>query len=171
MNKIINAKDFLFRKHAKTYKEYINITCNEMLKLGVLDTPFIDCEPVGKPVYAQVDFGQWVAVCPVCGGGETVMLEEPIFYCFSCANFENHGKPRTVIFPSEKEMKDIEKILLERPVVIKRGAHAIERVLNAEPTIIDKYGVLSRNWTPDQSVKDLRKENKESIKGKVNYGA
>jgi len=162
--KIINAKDYLFRKHAKTYKEYINITCNEMLKLGVLDTPFDDCEPVGKPVYAEVNRGQWLAMCPICGGAESVMSEEPIFYCFSCGNFENHGKPRDVIFPSEKDMKDIEKILLERPVVIKIGAHAIERILNAEPLITDKYGVLSRSWTPDQTVDDLLKENKESIK-------
>ena len=135
-----------------------------MLKLGVLDTPFVDCEPVGKPVYAQVDFGQWVAECPVCDGAESVMPEEPIFYCFSCGNFENHGKPRKVIFPSEKEMKDIEKILLERPVKVRRGAHEIERTLNAEPVIIDKHGVLSRTWVPGETVSDLRKENKESIK-------
>ena len=164
--RIINAKDYLFRKRAKTYKDYINITCNEMLKLGVLDTPFDDCDPVGKPVYAEVNNGQWLAVCPVCGGAESVMPEEPIFYCFSCGNFENHGKPREVIFPSDKDIKDIEKILLERPIIIKKGAHEIERITNAEPAIKDKYGLLPRSWTPDQTIKDLRRENKESLPNK-----
>ena len=137
-----------------------------MLRLGVLDTPFDDCEPVGKSVYAQVNNGQWLAICPICGGAESVMLEEPIFYCFSCGNFENHGKPREVIFPSTKDIKDIESILLERPVIIKKGAHEIERITNAEPAIKDEYGLLPRSWTPDQTIKDLRRENKESIKGK-----
>ena len=165
--RIINAKDYLFRKRAKTYKDYINITCNEMLKLGVLDTPFDDCDPVGKPVYAEVNNGQWLAVCPVCGGAESVMPEEPIFYCFSCGNFENHGKPRAVIFPSDKDIKEIEKVLLERPVIVRRGAHEIERILNAEPLVADMYGILSRSWTHDQAIDDLKKENKESLKGKV----
>ena len=161
--KIISAKDYMFREHVKTMKERINKICGEMKRRGILDTPFIDCDPIGSPVYAEVNFGQWVARCE-CGGAETVDPDEPIFYCFSCGNFDNHGKPRKVIFPSKKEMKDIETVLLERPVKIKPRSHMIERAIDATPTITDKYGVLSRSWLPGETVKHLRKENKESNK-------
>lgn len=162
MDKIINAKDYMLREGVKTIKERINKIRKEMIKRGVLDTPFIDCEPVGKPVCAEINFSQWVARCE-CGGAESVCQEEPIFYCFSCGNYENHGKPRTVIFPSKKEIKEIEEILLKRPVITRRGTHIIERTINAEPAIIDKEGVLSRSWLPGETIDDLRKEN-ESIK-------
>ena len=160
--KIINAKDYMKREHVKSMKERINKICTAMMKRGVLETPFVDCEPIGKPVYAEVNFGQWVARCQ-CGGAETIDPDEPIFYCFSCGNFDNHGKPRMVIFPSKKEIKDIETVLLKRPVIIKGGTHVIERTVNAEPVIIDDKGVLSRSWLPGETAKDLRKEN-ESIK-------
>lgn len=130
-----------------------------------METPFVDCEPVGKPVHAEVNFGQWIAQCE-CGGAESVTPDEPIFYCCSCGNYANHGKPRKVIFPSKKEIKDIETVLLKRPVIVKGGTHMIERTVNARPAIIDEKGVLSRSWKPGETVKDLRKEN-ESIKTKT----
>jgi len=159
--KIINAKDYMKREGVKSMKERINKICARMG--DTLDTPFVDCEPIGKPVYAEVNFGQWVARCQ-CGGAETVDPDEPIFYCFSCGNYENHGKPRKVIFPSKKEIKDIETVLLKRPVIVKGGTRVIERTVNAKPAIIDEKGVLSRSWIPGEPVKHLRKENKESIK-------
>lgn len=162
--KIISAKDYMFREKVKTMKEHIQKTCSEIMKRRILDTPFVDCEPVGKPVYAQVNFGQWVAQCE-CGGAESVDPDDPIFYCFSCGNYANHGKPRSVIFPSKKDVKQIEEVLLRRPVIIKRGANEIDRILNAEPAIIDKYGVLSRSWVPGETVDNLRRENNESMKG------
>jgi len=158
--KVINAQDYMKREHVNTMKERINKICKKMG--DTLDTPFVDCEPVGKPVYAEVNFGQWLAVCE-CGGAESVDPDEPIFYCFSCGNYTNHGKPRKVIFPPKKEIKDIETVLLKRPVIIKGGTHMIERTINARPAIIDNKGVLSRSWKPGETVKDLRKEN-ESIK-------
>ena len=161
--KIINAKDYMKRERVKTMKERIQKICGEMTRRGVLETPFVDCEPVGKPVYAQVNFGQWLVRCE-CNGAESVMPEEPIFYCFSCGNFANHGKPRKVIFPSKKEMKDIEEILLKRPVVAVGRTHEIERTIDARPAIVDDKGVLSRSWLPGETIDDLRKEN-ESIKG------
>ena len=165
--RIINATDYLFREKHKTIKDRIKSLCAGMVKRGLLDTPFVDCEPVGKPVFAKVNFGQWLVECE-CGGAETVHWDEAIFYCFSCGNFENHGKPREVIFPSEKERDDIERILLERPIRIKGGTNVIERTVLAIPAVKDKYGPLSRSWDPGESADDLRRENNQSLKGKVN---
>jgi len=162
--KIINAKDYMKREGVKTMKERINKICSRMVKNGSLDTPFVDCEPIGKPVYAKVNMGQWLAQCE-CGGAESVDPDEPIFYCFSCGNYENHGKPRKVIFPSKKEIMEIESVLLRRPVKVRGGTHEIERTILAEP-LVDEKGVLSRSWLPGETVDHLRKENKESIKEK-----
>jgi len=164
--RIINAKDYLFREKHKSIKDRIKSICKKMVARGVLDTPFIDCEPTGKPVFAKVNFGQWLVECE-CGGAESVHWDEPIFYCFSCGNFENHGKPRTVIFPSEKERSDIERILLERPIRMKGGTSKIERIVLAIPAIKDKFGTLSRSWDPTDTIEDLRRENNQSLKGKV----
>lgn len=163
--RIINAQDYLFRERCSDLRARYKKICSEMMKRNVMETPFVDCEPVGKPVHAEVNFGQWIAQCE-CGGAESVHWDEPIFYCCSCGNYANHGKPRAVIFPSKKEIKDIETVLLKRPVIVKGGTHMIERTVNARPAIIDEKGVLSRSWIPGETVKDLRKEN-ESIKAKV----
>jgi len=166
MDKIINAKDYLFREGYKTIKERIIKECGKRTRKGLLETPFVDCEPLGKPVFAKVNFGQWLVECE-CGGAETVHWDEPIFYCFSCGNYNNHGKPREVIFPTQKEITEIEKLLLLRPVITRGGPAMIERVIGGMPSIKDKYGPLSRSWDPGQTEDDLREENK-SIKGKVN---
>jgi len=157
--KIINAKDYMLREGVKTVKERIKKICGEMIKRGVLDTPFIDCEPVGKPVFAEVNHGQWVAKCE-CNGAETVDPDEPMFYCFSCGNVDNHGKPRKVIFPSEKEIKDIERELLKRPIKSASGTHYIERIVNGSIKM-QGNGELPRVWIPGETVKDLLNQNKE----------
>ena len=163
MDKIITAKDYAAREGVKTITELIRKTSNEMVRRHVLDTPFDDSEVVGKPVNAEIDWGQWIARCE-CGGAETVDPDEPIFYCFSCGNYDNHGKPRPVIFPKLKEREQIEREILKRPVKITKGTHMIERLTNAVPQVFDmvdgKLMPLSRSWAPQESVKEIVKQNK-----------
>lgn len=160
MDKIINALDYAEREGHKTVRKMYIAWCREMSKKFRLSTPFVDCEPVGKQVKAEVNSGQWVARCE-CGGAEAVCEKEPIFYCRTCGNYENKGKPRKVKFP--KEVQEIEILLLKRPVKQMRGIHYIERLLYAEPLAFDKLGVLTRSWDASETIKDLEKQN-EAIK-------
>lgn len=161
MDKIITAKDYAKRAGFKTVTEYIQNLC---LKKGrLIDTP-MEGEPTGE-VVAEINWGRWIAKCPDCNGAEDVDPDEPIFYCFSCGNYKNRGKPRKVKFPSKKVREEIEAELLKRPVEIKSGANEIDRLVNAQPKIKDKDGVLSRCWTPGETVGDLKKQNK-AINGK-----
>lgn len=60
-------------------------------------------EPKKKtpPVMAFVNHGRWVANCE-CGGCEVVDRKDPVFMCFSCANFgAGEGELRPVIFPDD----------------------------------------------------------------------
>lgn len=72
----------------------------------------------GDPVVSQVHEGRWVALCE-CGGAEVVDPEEPYFYCFSCHNVINGGRPRPVDFPAQ--WRAIERTLLARPKATQRG--------------------------------------------------
>lgn len=161
MDKIINALDYAQREGYKTVKQHTIAWCKNMNKRFKLATPFVDCEPIGKHVKAEVNFGQWIANCE-CGGAESVYVKEPFFYCKTCGNYDNKGKPRPVKFP--KNVEEIEKLLLKRPVKQMRGIHYIERNIYAQPLISDDIGLLSRSWLPGESTKDLEKEN-EAING------
>jgi len=160
--KIITAMDYAKRDGCKTVREHIE---KIMEKTGKrFDTPF-NGEPKGKPVYAEINFGRWIARCPDCNGAEDVDPDEPIFYCISCGNFKNNGRPRKVIFPDKKEREAIEKEVLKRPIKITGGANELERLTNAVPTVLTKKGVLSRSWIPGETAEDIRKQN-EPLKGK-----
>ena len=163
MDKIITAKDYAIREGATNVRERIRKISNEMVQRHILDTPFDDSEVVGKPVNAEINWGQWIAKCE-CGGAEAVDPDEPIFYCFSCGNYSNKGKPRPVIFPDQKEREQIEREILKRPVKISKGTHMIERLTTAEPQVFDmvdgKLMPLSRSWIPGETAKDIVKQNK-----------
>ena len=115
----------------------------------------------GKPVKAFIDFGRWSARCE-CGGSEYVTYADPVFYCFSCCNRETGGRLRPVTFPARRDV--IEQLVLERPVDDRRGLTDDERALNARPLVgVQENGQalpLSRSWTPDESITDLRRQNK-----------
>jgi len=53
----------------------------------------------GKPVYARIDWGRWIADCPFCSGAERVSKEDKTFFCFSCEMKDNGGAPVPVLFP------------------------------------------------------------------------
>jgi len=74
--------------------------------------------PAGVVLPAQIHEGRWVALCE-CGGAEVVDPEEPAFYCFSCYNVTNEGRPRPVDFPAQ--WRAIERVLLARPMATTRG--------------------------------------------------
>lgn len=161
MDKILTAQDFAksegyenarARVEAKTRKGY--------------DTPPQNGSGDDAPVFARVDFGRWIADCE-CGGAEAVDPDDAFFYCLSCGNNAINGRIRSVIFPDASERAQIEALLLARPVKSMRGRNAFERATMAEPAIIvEGRGPLSRSWNPDESIDDLKEQNKAIKKGK-----
>ena len=158
MEKIITALDYAKREGASTVRERIALLCQKRVERNLLDTP-MKGEPTGKVIKAEINFGQWIAKCPDCNGAEAVDPSEPIFYCFSCGNYKQNGRPRKVEFPKDRE--EIEKLVLARPIKIGMGTHNIERVTLAKPTIWTKFGPLSRSWVPGETVADLKKQNED----------
>ena len=78
----------------------------------------------GDPVIAVINHGRWLAHCE-CGGAELV---NPVsgagFYCLSCYNEGNKGKPRPVDVPDK--VRFIENQLLKRPHQKNRNCAAGE---------------------------------------------
>ena len=159
MDKILTALDYAKLNGCKTVREYIDIIAMKMGKR--LDTP-ITGNPAGKEVEAEINWGRWIAKCPNCNGAEDVDPNEPIFYCFSCGNYQNDGKPRPVKFPSD--YKKIEKEILKRPVKFTSGTNQVERLANAIPVMTTERGILSRSWVPRETLDDLKEQN-EPLKG------
>lgn len=92
--KIITALDYAKREGANSVRERIEKICKRMGNTN--DSP-VKGEPQGKPVNAEINFGQWIAKCPDCKGAEAVDPSEPIFYCCSCGNTANGSHPRSNI--------------------------------------------------------------------------
>ncbi len=92
-------------------------------------------------VEAVVNHGRWIASCPAsCGNAIVVSQREPWYICTDCGSEENGGQWYRVVFPEEKA--EIEAALTARSA--KRPFQA-----------------PSRNWTPGETVKDLKAENLE----------
>lgn len=151
----------------------------------------LDQDAIGTPVTARIWQGQWIADCE-CNGACFVDPDEPIFFCFTCGNRANGQKPRPVIFPPEAERKEIERLLLERPVNDIAGLTDLERAgmaqpvlfvqieetvvdmesldLNVDPQAIPKMPTvirtlpLTRSWEPGETAEDLRKQQEKPIK-------
>lgn len=152
---MITATDLCKRDGCKTHKEWIIRRCNILKSKGLLDTPFIGEITESDPVHAEVDWGRWVAKCE-CNGVEYVSKEEKLFYCFSCGNSKCGGKGRIVIFPNEKKMEHIEKLLNEREMMPGAGTEKLSRVLHAKP----KKPGLSRTWSAGEALTELDYQNK-----------
>lgn len=122
----------------------------------------IDGNGRGAAVKARIWQGQWIAECDVCGGNEFVDPEEPVFYCFGCGNREVGSYLRPVEFPAE--WREIEGLILERPVFDKRGLSDMERAGLAKPAVVVVSGgleyPLTRSWMPGESLDELREQNK-----------
>lgn len=151
MEKILDGNDFA-QIHGKT-------NLRDLLRSKSYtgyDTPYKDGDPVGDPVTAFVSFGFWIAQCE-CNGAEYVAPEQP-FYCQSCGNFANGGKPRPVIFPHDKAQ--IEKLLLSRPVITGTGRNVFERTQRQRAIAKTDNGWLTRTWLPTETTADLAEQNK-----------
>lgn len=151
-------------------KDYLRKMADEIKKSrGVKIEMLLDEPPRGEPVLARIWQGQWIADCDICGGALFVNPDEPIYFCFGCTNRANGHALRPVKFPSEADRLEIEAMLLARPVDDMAGLTDLERVGLARPLLYQEiehpngtkelFG-LARNWTPDETLDDLRQQNK-----------
>ena len=177
---IVTAKHYSFREGADgtvkgrilRLRERVKSEKNVSLPINHIDTP------VGAPVFARIEQGQWIADCDVCSGAEFVDPEEPIFFCFGCGNRYNDHAPRPVIFPEQRE--EIEQLILQRPVDDARGLTDLERAGMARPLIQVQKEIpinngsdepvmmpvllpLSRSWNPGESLDDLHEQQDHPI--------
>ena len=150
MNELISAKHIIKRDNCATFAAWIRLVCQS--RCNSLD-PHWTGKTSGEAVTAIVDGGRWIAKCE-CSGAEYVSPDEPIFFCFACANFDNGGDARPVTFP--QDIKDIEWELGKRPIVLGKGGNTIERVFHSAPS------TLPRTWSPPTTADDLKRENEEA---------
>ena len=99
-------------------------------RFRIADAGFDD---LSFPVQAFVNKGNWLVLCPKCGGAEYAW-EEGWYFCCSCKNSYMGHKYRRLVFPTDRDR--IEELLTARPLD-------------------------NRNWTPKETGKDLERENKE----------
>jgi hypothetical protein len=123
IDRIISAKDY-----GGSMTGYIKRCQRDFLKNKGIAVQIIDLDkPQGSPVKARIWQSQWVADCE-CNTTMFVDPDEPIFFCFGCGNRLNGKRPRPVTFPPTAERKEIERLLLERPVEDFAGLTDLERV-------------------------------------------
>jgi len=153
VDRIITAADYGGSAREYILKHRQNIFVKRGVSITIRD---LDKEPIGISVNARIWQGQWIADCE-CNGASFVDPAEPIFFCFSCLNRQNDMKPRPVNFPVN--YKEIEHVLLLRPVDDRVGLTDLERVGMAKPlTYVQKDGMLlplPRSWEVGETVQDL----------------
>lgn len=106
--------------------------------------PLPPLDNVSGTIMAQVNHGRWVIPCPACNAAQMCSRQYPYYLCDNCGSPDNNGQWRHVVYPDERD--EIEAVLLDRVALHPELA----------PT---------RNWTPGETVDDLRRENAEHIEG------
>lgn len=157
INRNIKSVDYIITaQHYGGAKAYIEKGINDIRRgRGIVIN--VNWEPIEHSVDARIWQGQWIADCE-CGGASFVDPNEPIFFCLSCANRADNGRVRKVNFPIDREV--IEGLILERPVDDLAGLNDKERAGLAKPLVVhEELGGLSRNWNPNETIGDLRKQN------------
>lgn len=93
---------------------------------------------VSVKVTARVNAGRWITDCPDpdCNGAEYVSFDSPVFFCCECRNARWGHDLLSVTVPTPKKRRDIEAYLRARPAP------------------------GTRNWRPEETVADLRDENR-----------
>lgn len=130
VNRIISAKDY-----GGSMTGYLRTQQRNYLKGGrPVNIVDLDKGPSGPVVKARIWQSQWVADCE-CNTTMFVDPDEPIFFCFGCANRLNGGRIRPVEFPPKAERELIEALLLERPVIDVAGLTDLERVGLQKPVL------------------------------------
>lgn len=159
MGKIITALDIARRDGKQNVRDWVKFMSLNLAQRGKLASPWLG-KISGKPVAARIDFGRWIADCPYCGGAEYIDPDDPFIFCLSCNMVDNKGAALPVIIPPDRDI--IESLVLARPVHNKNLGNAIQNALLAKPVI----GGLSRSWNAQESVEDLRNQNKAiTLKG------
>lgn len=132
INRIISAQDYGGSATAYIRKwqrgkllEGISVFLRDLEKRPATGVPFV----------AVIWQGQWIIRTECCNSASFVDPNDPIAYCFSCANRSNDNRPRPVIFPPEAERQEIERLLLERPVEDVAGLTDMERAGLARPVV------------------------------------
>lgn len=93
-----------------------------------------DAPTRGTPLAAYANHGRWVVDCDQCTGAQLVCLTDLRFVCVECGNAHQGGAFRPVKMPTALE---------------ELGA------------LLDERGdQRMRNWSPGESVKQIRDENK-----------
>lgn len=157
IDRIITAKDY-----GGSMRGYLKKCQRDFYRLKNISVIIkdLDKEPTGNPVKPRIWQSQWIADCDVCNTAMFVDPDEPIFFCFGCGNRLNGNRPRPVDFPPEAERKEIERLLLERPMIDVGGLTDMERValqrhaLNKEVEEIDILE-FRRNMVDGKNTKDL----------------
>lgn len=121
----LRVYEFLYRRHA-----------------GRLALPAPPAGDATAPAAtAWVHRGRWIAFCPFgCGRSQVVSKDDPRFYCVgagACFNEAVGGATVPIVFPSEADLAEIERLLSSRPA-------------------------LNRNWFADEPVQNLVLENMEA---------
>jgi hypothetical protein len=163
VNRIITAKDYSLRYGGDGTARGFILRWREKLKNergAVLQINGLD-DPQGEPVLAYIHQGQWIAECDLCGGHEFIDPQEPIFFCFGCANRSTGGYVRPVTVP--ENWQAIEQAILARPVHDWKGLTDLERAgLARAAVVVEKNGVeypLVRSWKPDETLEELLAQN------------
>lgn len=138
---------------------YIKKCQRDFLKNKGVAVQIIDLDkPQGKPVLARIWQSQWIATCE-CNTAMFVDPDEPIFFCFGCGNRLYGKRPRPVIFPPTAERKEIERLLLERPVEDVAGLTDLERVGLQKPLLevqveeVDEQAVMAAEMRSPDALK------------------
>jgi hypothetical protein len=127
------------------------------------------------PVYGFIENSQWIARCE-CGGCEFVDPDDGVFYCFSCCNRAYNSMLRHVVFPDADTRKEIEQLLLLRPVDDLRGQTDLERAGLARALILvqvseDVALPLTRSWNVGETLDDLHAQQDDAIEAWIKAGA
>lgn len=132
VDRIISAKDY-----GGSATAYIRNWQREKHRQGIaVPLKDLDKRPAtGTPLQAIIWQGQWIVRTDCCNSASFVDPDDPIVFCFTCANRSNGFAPRPVIFPPTLERMEIERLLLERPVDDVAGLTDMERAGLARPLL------------------------------------
>jgi hypothetical protein len=106
---------------------------------------------------AHISGGRWSVQC-WCRAYSYVTHTHPIHWCMVCGNEIAGNVAVPVIFPEETERKEIEQLLLARPMQPGASEDELAASREALPLVPGLY----RDWYPGQSVEFLAQLNREN---------
>lgn len=123
--------------HDASFEEYVAGMITAYARRQRVTVPPLTDVAIDAALDARVDAGRWIAECPDCHDAQYVWTAEahPLFLCVTCFNATVGRRWRPVLIPSERA--------------------AIEAALEPRPM------PHNRNWTPGETVADLRAENRQ----------